>query len=293
MSEQLKAAAAASAAGGAEAGGPREKGRKLLLGAYFDFIRIRFLTMLAYRVNYYSGILIYTLNIGVNYFTWKAIYGGGEALGGFTGAQMTTYVAVSWMARAFYFNNLDREISTDIRDGSIAIQFIRPYNYVLVKMMQGLGEGMFRFMMLMIPGMVIAILLFPVQLPTGLSAWAGFLVMLFFSFLISSQINIITGLSAFFVENNEGMMRMKRVVVDLFSGLIVPISLFPDWLSGILKVLPFQAITYLPGSVFTGRVQGVGIWNVLGIQVIWFVVLLVPIVWLYHASRRRLFVQGG
>ncbi len=293
MSEQLKAAAATSSAGGSSAGGPEEKGWRLLLGAYFDFIRIRFLTMLAYRVNYYSGILIYTLNIGVNYFTWRAIYGDGESLGGFTGAQMTTYVAVSWMARAFYFNNLDREISTDIRDGSIAIQFIRPYNYVLVKMMQGLGEGMFRFMMLMIPGMVIAILLFPVHLPTEPSAWVGFLVMLFFSFLISSQINIITGLSAFFVENNEGMMRMKRVVVDLFSGLIVPITLFPDWLSSILKVLPFQAITYLPGSVFTGRVQGVGIWNVLGIQVIWFVVLLIPIVWLYHASRQRLFVQGG
>ncbi|WP_209871025.1 ABC transporter permease [Paenibacillus silagei] len=264
-----------------------------MLGAYFDFIRIRFLTMLAYRVNYYSGILIYTLNIGVNYFTWRAIYGDGESLGGFTGAQMTTYVAVSWMARAFYFNNLDREISTDIRDGSIAIQFIRPYNYVLVKMMQGLGEGLFRFMMLMIPGMVIATLLFPVQLPTEPSAWAGFLVMLFFSFLISSQINIITGLSAFFVENNEGMMRMKRVVVDLFSGLIVPITLFPDWLSSVLKVLPFQAITYLPGSVFTGRVQGVGIWNVLGIQVIWFLILLIPIVWLNHAARQRLFVQGG
>lgn len=290
MSEQLNSAVASS---GGSSGGSGENGRRLLLGAYFDFIRIRFLTMLAYRINYYSGILIYTLNIGVNYFTWKAIYGGGESLGGFTGAQMTTYVAVSWMARAFYFNNLDREISTDIRDGSIAIQFIRPYNYVLVKMMQGLGEGLFRFMMLMIPGMVIAILLFPVQLPTEPSAWIGFLVMLFFSFLISSQINIITGLSAFFVENNEGMMRMKRVIVDLFSGLIVPITLFPGWLSSILKVLPFQAITYLPGSVFTGRVQGVGIWNVLGIQVIWFLVLLVPIVWLYHAARQRLFVQGG
>lgn len=291
MSKRLAAAAVPSSGGGS--GDAPNSGWRLLLGAYFDFIRIRFLTMLAYRVNYYSGILIYTLNIGVNYFTWRAIYGDGQSLGGFTGAQMTTYVAVSWMARAFYFNNLDREISTDIRDGSIAIQFIRPYNYVLVKMMQGLGEGLFRFMMLMIPGMVIAILLFPVQLPTEPSAWAGFLVMLFFSFLISSQINIITGLSAFFVENNEGMMRMKRVVVDLFSGLIVPITLFPDWLASVLKVLPFQAITYLPGSVFTGRVQGVGIWNVLGIQVIWFLILLIPIVWLYHASRQRLFVQGG
>jgi ABC-2 type transport system permease protein len=91
---------------------------------YLDFIRIRFLTMLAYRVNYYSGILVYTLNIGVYYFTWQAIYGGKEQLAGFTAAQMTTYVAVSWMARAFYFNNLDREIATEIRDGTIAIQFI-------------------------------------------------------------------------------------------------------------------------------------------------------------------------
>lgn len=266
---------------------------KLQISAYVDFIRIRFLTMLAYRVNYYSGILIYTLNIGVYYFTWKAIFGSGGDLGGFNAVQMTTYIAVSWMARAFYFNNLDREISTDIRDGSIAIQFIRPYNYMLVKMMQGLGEGMFRFLLLMIPGMVVALLLYPIELPTALSSWVGFLVMLFFSFLINSQINIITGIMAFFVENNEGMMRMKRVVVDLFSGLIVPISLFPGWLAKGLEFLPFQAITYLPGSVFTGRIQGVGIWNVLGIQVVWFVLLLIPMIWLYRRARHRLFVQGG
>ncbi len=286
--------AAASPGGGYRGDEGAERGqRRLLLEAYFDFIRIRFLTMLAYRLNYYTGILIYSLNIGVNYFTWKAIYGQGESLGGFTAAQMTTYVAVSWMARAFYFNNLDREISTDIRDGSIAIQFIRPYNYVFAKMMQGFGEGMFRFLLFMIPGMALAMLLFPVQLPHDPAAWAGFLVMLFFSFLINSQINIITGLLAFFVENNEGLMRMKRVVVDLFSGLIIPISLFPGWLSSILKLLPFQAITYLPGSVFTGRVQGVGIWNVFGIQIIWFVILLIPLFWLYRAARQRLFVQGG
>ncbi|WP_434748098.1 ABC transporter permease [Paenibacillus amylolyticus] len=261
--------------------------------AFIDFMRIRFLTMLAYRVNYYSGILIYTLNIGVYYFTWQAIYGSSGEIGGFTAAQMTTYVAVSWMARAFYFNNLDREIAADIRDGSIAIQFIRPINYVMVKMMQGLGEGIFRFLLLMIPGMIIAILLFPVELPTAPSAWIGFLVMLFFSFIINSQINVITGLAAFFVENNEGMMRMKRVVVDLFSGLIIPISLYPDWLSTIMKVLPFQAITYLPGSVFTGRVEGTGIWSVLGIQVLWFVILLLPMVLIWRQARKRLFVQGG
>ena len=40
---------------------------------YMELIRMRFLTMLAYRVNYYSGIIIYAINIGAYYFLWGAI----------------------------------------------------------------------------------------------------------------------------------------------------------------------------------------------------------------------------
>ncbi|MBD8500824.1 ABC transporter permease [Paenibacillus arenosi] len=261
--------------------------------AYLDLIRMRFLMMLAYRVNYYSGILIYTLNIGVYYFTWQAIYGSQETLAGFTVEQMTTYIAVSWMARAFYFNNLDQEISREIRDGSVAIQFIRPYNYILVKMMQGFGEGIFRLLLFMGPGMILACILFPVQLPTDPKLWLVFAWMLFMSFLINSQINIITGLTAFFIENNQGMMRLKRVIVDLFSGVIVPISFFPGWLITLNEWLPFQAITYLPSSVFTGRIPDGELLGVLAIQLIWFAVLIVPIMLLWRAARQRLFVQGG
>ncbi|MFK7697725.1 ABC transporter permease [Paenibacillus sp. HJGM_3] len=264
-----------------------------MYSAYLDLIRIRFLMMLAYRVNYYSGIIIYAINIGAYYFLWKAIYGGNETLGGMTVTQMTTYVAVSWMARAFYFNNLDREIANEIRDGSVAIQFIRPYNYLYVKMMQGFGEGLFRLLLFMVPGMIVVSLLFPVRLPTDPSIWGVFLVMLVFSFLINSQINILTGLFAFFVENNEGLMRMKRVAVDLFSGLIIPLSFFPGWLEWVMKVLPFQAITYLPGSVFTGKVTGSAVYQVFGLQLIWFVGLIVPIWIMWRSARSRLFVQGG
>lgn len=264
-----------------------------MLSAYVELIRIRFLMMLAYRVNYYSGIAIYAINIGAYYFLWKAIFSGHETLGGFTLAQMTTYVAVSWMARAFYFNNLDREIANEIRDGSVAIQFIRPYSYLVVKMMQGLGEGLFRLLLFTVPGMVVVVMLFPVTLPSSVEAWVIFLTMLFISFLINSQINIITGLFAFFIENNEGIMRMKRVAVDLFSGLLIPISFFPAWAEPVMRWLPFQAITYLPSSVFTGRSEGVHALQVLGLQLFWFVLLIVPMAWMWRRARHRLFVQGG
>lgn len=264
-----------------------------MTAAYLELIRIRFLMMLAYRVNYYSGIAIYAINIGAYYFVWAAIYAGQPTLGGFTVAQMTTYIAVSWMARAFYFNNLDREISNEIRDGSVAIQFIRPYQYVVVKMMQGLGEGLFRLIMFSVPGMVIASLLFPVSLPRDPGVWGLFLVMLLLSFLINSQINILIGLGAFFLENSEGLMRMKRVAVDLFSGLIIPLSFFPGWAESLLQLLPFQAITYLPATVFTGRTTGTEAILALGVQALWFVLLVGPMIWLWRRARNRLFVQGG
>lgn len=45
------------------------------MGKYLAMIRMRFLMMLAYRTDYYTGILIYSINIGAYYFLWNAIYG--------------------------------------------------------------------------------------------------------------------------------------------------------------------------------------------------------------------------
>lgn len=194
---------------------------------------------------------------------------------------------------SFYFNNLDREISGEIVDGSVAIQIIRPYSYLLVKMMQGFGEGLFRLGLFMVPGMIIVSFIFPIELPTDPMQWIVFFIMIWFSFLINSQLNILTGLSAFFFENNQGVMMMKRIMVDLLSGVIVPIAFFPGWAISVMNWLPFQAITYLPGSVFTGRIQGADVWNALWVQVTWTVVLIVPIMLVWRAARRRLFVQGG
>jgi ABC-2 type transport system permease protein len=264
-----------------------------MIGLYAEFIRIRFLSMLAYRMNYYTGIIIYLVNIGAQYFLWSAIYSGADGLGGMNMTQMTTYVAVAWMARAFYFNNLDREIANEIRDGSVAIQFIRPYPYLAVKMMQGLGEGLFRLLLFSTPGMLLVWLLFPIRFPNDPQVWAAFFLMLLFSFVINSQINILTGLCAFFMENSDGMMRFKRVMVDLFSGLIIPVSFFPDWAETVLRLLPFQAITYLPSAVFSGKDGGIGIANVLGVQVLWLVLLFIPILLMWRLARTRLFVQGG
>ena len=145
---------------------------------YIEMIRMRFLMMLAYRSNYYTGILIYTINIGAYYFLWSAIYGEKGSIEGMTSGQMTSYVAIAWMARAFYFNNIDREIAMEIKEGKVAVELIRPYSYLGMKTMPGLGEGIFRLFFFSVPGMVIVSLIFPVDIPFNLTTWGYFAISL-------------------------------------------------------------------------------------------------------------------
>lgn len=264
-----------------------------MMDKYLEMIRIRFLMMLAYRTNYYSGILIYSINIGAYYFLWTAIYGGKEEIEGLSALQMTTYVAVAWMARAFYFNNIDREIAQEIKEGKVAVELIRPYNYLGMKTMQGLGEGIFRLVFFSLPGMVIVGLFFPLQLSSSLSTWGFFAISLTFSFIINTQINLLTGMMTFFLFNNDGLIRAKRVVIDLFSGLLLPISFYPLWAQDVMSFLPFQAISYIPSMIFTGGFEGSAIWNGIFLQAIWAIILILPIQMLWRLAKKQLIVQGG
>ncbi|MDX8367249.1 ABC transporter permease [Cytobacillus sp. IB215665] len=260
---------------------------------YIEMIRIRFLMMLAYRTNYYSGILIYSINIGAYYFLWTAIYGDKGELQGLSVIQMTTYVAVAWMARAFYFNNIDREIAMEIREGKVAIELIRPYNYLGMKTMQGLGEGLFRLLFFSLPGMFIVGLIFPFNFSTSVSTWLYFIIAIVLSFIINTQINLITGIMTFFLFNNDGLIRAKRVVIDLFSGLLLPISFYPLWAQEVMMFFPFQAISYIPSMIFTEGFKGNDIIEALMFQLIWAIVLVIPIKLLWNSAKKQLIVQGG
>ncbi|MFY0545611.1 ABC transporter permease [Brevibacillus sp. H7] len=260
---------------------------------YAELIRIRFLTMLAYRVNYYSGIVIYGINIGAYYFLWGAIYGGQQQLGGLSVEQMTAYVAISWMSRAFYFNNIDMEIAQEVREGKVAIEMIRPYNYLSVKTAQALGEGIFRLLFFAAPGILLVSLFIPFRFPGTVETGGLYLLSLMFAFIINTEINLLTGLFTFFLFRNEGIMRAKRVIVDLLSGLILPISFFPGWAQTLMAYLPFQAINYYPSLIFTGAVDTGRALEIILLQVVWIAVILLPIVLLWRRARHKLVVQGG
>ena len=97
----------------------------------------------------------------------------------------------------------------------------------------------------------------------------------------------------FFFYNNAGLIRAKRVIVDLFSGLLLPISFFPLWAQDIMKYFPFQGISYIPSMIFTNGFSHGDAMKALFQQLIWVCILIVPIQLLWILAKKQLIIQGG
>ena len=92
----------------------------MVFAPYIAFGRVAFLQILAYRLRYFTGIMTYLVNVTVYYFIWRAIYRNGGVIQVSIFEQMVTYVAVGWIIRTFYYNNIDREMANDVQQGHIA-----------------------------------------------------------------------------------------------------------------------------------------------------------------------------
>ncbi len=269
------------------------------VGLYFYFIRLAFLKFLAYRLRYYTGVISYTIFVSGHYYIYSALFASAVAesatgtIGGLSLPEMITYVAISWIGRSFYFNNIARELSRMIQDGEIAVLLVRPFHVQTMMMFEAIGESGFRLLMFTLPIMVVVVPLFGLQGPPepGLYGWT------FLSFclalVIFSQINFLVGCLAFAMKNIQGVMRAKMVSIDFLTGVVVPFTFFPEWFQQVMNWLPFQYISYVPVTIFLGKRQGGALTEALLIQLAWAVGLFVAGRLVWARSVRTVIVQGG
>lgn len=264
-----------------------------LARVYAEFLRVGFVNTLAYRLRYYTGIVTYFIYVSVYYFIWKAIYQQSATIEGFDFSHLLTYVAVGWIIRSFYYNNIDQQIAIQVMEGKLAMDLIKPVNTQMMYMAQALGESLFRLAMLTLPTAVVLALVFPLRRPAALLNFAAFLLSVFFSFFIVAGINFSVGTFAIRLKSILGLLRAKYFLLELFSGLLIPISFFPEAFQKALAVLPFQYISYVPVLIYLGQLRGAEIVKALAIQVFWVVAMLAIGDVLWRWSSRKITIQGG
>ena len=252
--------------------------------------------MLAYRLRYYTGIFTYTLYAAVQYFIWKAVYenySAGQTIHGYTLSEMVTYVTIAWICRSLYFSNIDDEIDDLVRSGQVSIYLIRPVNFQVMLFSHAAGESIFRLLCFS-PFVALSLyLFFPMQAPASTTAFVLFVWSNVIAFLILACMNFLVGLCSFVFQNIDGLSRAKYMVIQLLSGLLLPLPFFPSAVRPIVEALPFKYITYVPMQCYLGKIGGADIIKLLSEQIAWLALLWTAGYVAWSAAVRKLCIQGG
>lgn len=267
------------------------------------FARIAFLDLFAYRIRYVVGILNYVIYMAVQYFLWSAVFassGERTVLGGFALPELVTYFAVGWVVRVSTFNNIDREIAERVNRGDIALDLLRPVSLLERYYGHAAGEAAFRVFLMGLPTALVLFPLFGARVPRlppepwwAAAQLGGFVLSSILSFHVFFLMNFLVGILAIFFEKIQGLLWAKFILLQFFSGLLVPFDFFPGWARSVLGALPFRTMVHGPASIWLGKLSGGTLVAELGIQAAWTWALLVLSRWLWGRARRKLMVQGG
>jgi ABC-2 type transport system permease protein len=258
-----------------------------------EFSRIGFLNMLAFRLRYYTGVVTYFINVTVYYFIWRAIYHIDPGFAGFGFRQMVTYVAVGWIIRSLYFNNIDTEMAEDVLEGKITVALLKPVSLQGSYIARAAGESAFRLLLLTAPTAALLAVVFPVLPPASPAHLAVFVASLAGSVLLVAALNFIVGSCAVKLTSILGLLRAKFWMQDLLSGLLVPITLFPGPLRELSGWLPFQHIGYTPMMIYLGKLTWPEVARDLALEAAWIAFLLAFGAWFWRAMSRQLTIHGG
>jgi ABC-2 type transport system permease protein len=98
---------------------------------------------------------------------------------------------------------------------------------------------------------------------------------------------------AFWMDQTWGLRFVIRVIMEIATGAIIPLSLFPGIWKTILDILPFKYLIYVPMEIYLGKMsfQEIG-WQMLG-AIGWLLFFVLVARWEWKRGLKHYSAVGG
>ncbi|MDP4160867.1 MAG: ABC-2 family transporter protein, partial [Bacillota bacterium] len=126
-----------------------------------------------------------------------------------------------------------------------------------------------------------------------LSQWVLFILSATLGYFIRYCIELTFGLFTFWLVETGGVEYIFYFSICLFSGSVVPLWFFPDWLEHVARYLPFQGIYFVPNSIFVGQLNGRDLLMALFTQIVWLAVCFAILRFVWAKASMKIVIQGG
>ena len=110
---------------------------------------------------------------------------------------------------------------------------------------------------------------------------------------VSFALRFLVASTAFWLLDASGPRVLSGALAIFFSGMALPLVLFPGWLGTLATALPWSAMIQVPNDLWLGQHQGVDTLLALGFQAAWALALLGCCALTLRAATRKVVLQGG
>lgn len=260
---------------------------------YLYIAKLRMQTMLAYRFEVFTYMVMQCLMMVAIGFFWKAAYGDTEAAYNVTGSAMITYTVISTLMGSLFYMGVEDRIADSVKSGSIATDMIKPVNLFGMYLAEDMGNLVICFFRSTIPLFIVGILVFGLPHPASAEHFLIFLLSFILGYGINWTFSALFAMISFTAIDLGPAFSVKYHFVNMLSGAIIPIWFFPKWLQTTVNCLPFVHMFQTPLGIFIGKYTIDESLRALGIQAIWLAAFTVILVLANKRMSKRILVQGG
>jgi ABC-2 type transport system permease protein len=264
------------------------------LRKYLPFVVGSMQDSLAYRASLIGWLFTDVLYVMVLFFSWRAVFASSNTtLEGYTFGTMIGYLMIRSIVAGSVFMLTSDQIADDFIDGSIAMHLIKPISYMGFMFARAFGAVLIFIVFFGVPYAVATAVFgqfYDLGLVITVSNVLYFVVSMFFSMVINFLISFSFGIIIFYTFNGFGVWQLMGAIQLLFSGSMIPLTFYPDWLFRIAMVLPFAQVIYSPILLLQGQQSAL---SILGIQAMWVVIMLLISNIGWGMTKSRVMIQGG
>jgi ABC-2 type transport system permease protein len=228
--------------------------------------------------------------VGIQLMLWTAILRG-DPNASFAGMSYGELMAYTWTSLLFSQirgGDLDFSIIEMIRTGTLNNYLLRPVGVLEFVYFKGLGEKLLTLLFCFALGSI-ATLFTSLSLPNLLMA----MMLALLGNVIAYLFGCILATVAFYWENAFAALMVKNMVVALFCGELIPLTIVPEKYSLIWKCTPFYLFVFGPTQVALGKWNS-SVWlREMGLGVLWILAFLMLLHLAWKKSIHRYQGIGG